>query len=235
MVQESDDDRVVTTKDVELVASSLSEATDTTSVVQSEVDSSVPHTREERANAARWAPFTIGGVSYTFEHLADFEFTCQDSDGVDRTVLVSFSDHVFTRDALSSDQAGDAFPGCSRRPHGYVCSVRYRMSFRLPELIVRFARQKVWCLSGQDRYAQVSVQDDQGIEHLYAIIFTLDRLKGGTQALRMLIRSAHICDRKTPDTFGEVRFTNLVKLRIENRHPRKISDRGRRRPKRPSK
>lgn len=233
MAQESDGDQAVMAKDVAIVTSDVSEAQEPVSVPQPKVSGLDPHTRKERVSVARWAPFTTGSVDYTFDHLADFEFTCEDSDGVERAVLVSFTDHVFTRDAVAADQVGDAFPGCSRTPRGYLCPVRHRMSLRLPELIERVTRQRVWCLSGHDRYAQISVEDDQGIKQLYAVIFTLDRLKGRTQVLQMLIRSAHICDRKTPDTFGEVRFTSLVKLRIENRHPKKISDRNRKRPKMP--
>jgi hypothetical protein len=51
----------------------------------------------------------------------------------------------------------------------------------------------------------------------------------------MLVRSAYICDDEPPDTYGEVKFSNLVKLRVSGKHPRKVTDRGRKRPKMPRK
>lgn len=192
-----------------------------------------PGTRQRRAVKPKWPPFDVDGANYTFEHLADFSFTCRDSDGSERAVLVSFTDHVFTRDPEIGDLPAKAFPDCSRTPHGYVCPTRYRMSFQLPKLIEQVAAQKVWSLSGADRYAQVPVVDDQGTKLLYAIIFTLDRITGREEPLRMLIRSAHLCDRKAPDTFGEVRFAHLVKLRLERKHPNKNFNKGRKQPKMP--
>lgn len=192
-----------------------------------------PATRKRKAAKPKWPPFEADGVSYVFEHLADFAFTCRDSDGVVHTVLVTFTDHVFTRNALSSDEPAHAFPGCSRQPHGYLCPTRYRMSFQLPALIEQVATQRVWSLTGADRYAQVPVVDDQGTRQLYAIVFSLDRISGLEQPLRMIIRSAHLCDRKPPDTFGEVRFAHLIKLRLGNKHPAKNHSRGRKQPRMP--
>lgn len=191
-----------------------------------------PATRRKAARP-RWEPFDLGAVRYTFDHLGDFAFTCRDADGGEREVLVVFTDHVFTRNAEPGDRAGDAFPDCSRTPHGYVCPTRYRMSFQLPALIEQVAARKVWLLTGADRYAHLPVVDDHGRQMLYAVIFTLDRLKGREQPLVMRVRSAHLYDRKPPDTFGEVKFERLVKLRLENKHPPRINDRGRRRPRMP--
>ena len=234
MAGEMDSDRTCGGKDaVGSVSSGGGEGSEPVSVPTPDISDPDPQTRKIQAPTPRWESFATGGVNYTFEHLTDFEFICQDADGGDHAVLVSFTDHVFTRGGVDADRVVDAFPDCSRIPHGYLCPVRYQMSLRLPELIEHIARQKVWCLSGADRYGQVSVVDEQGVKQLYAVIFTLDRMKGRTQSLRMLIRSAHLCDRKPPDTFGEVKFSNLVKLRIENKHPSKNYGRSRKRPKMP--
>lgn len=90
-----------------------------------------------------WSTFTVQGVSYAFGHLVDFEFTCKDSDGTDRLVLVTFTDHVFTRDPAQGDSQADAFPDCSRKPYGLVCPVRHRMSLRLRGIIQQVTAQKV--------------------------------------------------------------------------------------------
>lgn len=192
-----------------------------------------PATREADTVAPRWPPFSVDGITYGFEHLVDFTFACSDSGGVERKVSVSFTDHVFTRDTVAGDRPEDAFPGCSRTPTGHLCPVRYRMSSQLPALIERAVGSRVWMLTGNDRYAQVPVVDNQGAKLLYAIIFTLDPVKGLEHPLRMLIRSAHLCDRKPPDTFGEVRFPHLVKLRVQKQHPKRNHDRNRKRPKMP--
>lgn len=192
-----------------------------------------PATRERRATEPKWPPFALGETVYSFDHLVDFAFTCKDSEGTERSVLVTFSDHVFTRKAESDDKPAEAFPECSRTPHGYVCPTRYRMSFQLPALIEKVAGQKVWLLTGDDRYAQIPVVDDEDRKLLYAVIFSLERNKGREYPLRMYVRSAHLYDRKPPDTFGEVKFAHLLKLRVANKHPPKNHDRGRKRPKMP--
>ena len=148
-------------------------------------------------------------------------------------MLVTFTDHVFTRDEVAGDLAASAFPNCSRTPRGYLCPDRYRLSSQLPGLISGLASQRVWNLTGEDRYAQVPIVDDQGVRRLYAIVFSLDRLKGLATDLRLTVRSAHICDRKPPDTFGEVRFSHLVKLRLERKHPKREYGGNRKRPKMP--
>ncbi|WP_029004039.1 hypothetical protein [Azorhizobium doebereinerae] len=66
---------------------------------------------------------------------------------------------------------------------------------------------------------------------LFAVVFTLDKVSGLPVDLHLRVRSAYPCDRKVPDTFGQVRFRHLVTLRCEGRHPPKRHDRNRRRPK----
>lgn len=56
-------------------------------------------------------------------------------------------------------------------------------------------------------------------EALYAIIFTLDK-----------VRSAYLCREKAPDTFGEVKFKHLVRLRLENKHPARVYSAARKKP-----
>ena len=148
-------------------------------------------------------------------------------------MLVTFTDHVFTRDEVVGDIVALAFPNCSRTPRGYLCPDRYRMSLHLPGLLAGLAYQRVWNLTGEDPYAQLPILDDRGIRRLYAIVFTLDRLKGLKTDLRLIVRSAYVCDRKPPDTFGEVRFAHLVRLRLERKHPKREYGDKRKRPKMP--
>jgi hypothetical protein len=141
-----------------------------------------------------------------------------DSAGQERRIIATFTDHVFTRDRLTSDVIEHAFPGCSRGV-GFVCSERHALSLQLPTLLPNICSSKVWNLTGADRYAQVQVVTHEDEEALYAIIFTLDK-----------VRSAYLCREKAPDTFGEVKFKHLVRLRLENKHPARVYSAARKKP-----
>lgn len=179
-----------------------------------------------------WPDFVQSGATYSFEHLREIRIDLRDSAGEQRSILVSFSDHVFTRDIHDPGEYGAVFPGCSRNP-GFFCVERYSFSLHLPVVVPQICNGKVWNLTGADRYAQIPVVTHDGAKCLYAIIFTLNRVTGLPCDLHMQIRSAYPCLRKVPDTFGEVQFRHLVKLRIENRHPKKIYERRRKKPREP--
>jgi hypothetical protein len=177
-----------------------------------------------------WSDFIHGANTHSFTHLQEIYINVADSSGIDRAIIATFSDHVFTRDPEVGDEHAAAFPGCSRNP-GFFCPERYAFSLQLPTVVPLVCGSKVWCLTGADRYAQIPVVTQAGAEHLYAIIFTLDKIKGLPFDLHMQIRSAYPCTRKVPDTFGEVKFKHLARLRVENKHPKKNHERGRKVPK----
>lgn len=82
-----------------------------------------------------WPDYTCGDAEYSFQHLSELTLTLQDSASVERRVIVTFSDHVFTRDPAPGDTERDAFPACSRTPYGVLCPVRYSFSSHLPQVI----------------------------------------------------------------------------------------------------
>ncbi|WP_029004040.1 hypothetical protein [Azorhizobium doebereinerae] len=94
-----------------------------------------------------WPPFTAGDRTYTFSHLDEFCFEMEDSAGRRRCLLVSFSDHVFTRDDVPPSARPIPFPGCSRSP-GYICDARYGFSLGLRPRIEGLPAAQVWLLSG---------------------------------------------------------------------------------------
>lgn len=177
-----------------------------------------------------WPPLVVGDRICTFSHLDEFCFQMQDSAGRQRWLLVSFSDHVFTREDAPPTSAPVLFPGCSRDP-GYFCDERYAFSLGLRSRIEGLPEAQVWLLSGQDRFALIPQLDRDGRVTLFAVVFTLGKVSGLPADLHLRIRSAYPFDRRVPDTFGQVRFRHLVKLRCEGRHPPKRHDRGRLRPK----
>ena len=103
-----------------------------------------------------WPDFTLAETTYSFAHLAEQYLTVVDSAGQERRIIATFTDHVFTRDRLTSDVIEHAFPGCSRGV-GFVCSERHALSLQLPTLLPNICSSKVWNLTGADRYAQVPV------------------------------------------------------------------------------
>jgi len=171
----------------------------------------------------RWSPYVHGGSTYPFDHLCDFLLEVVDSAKVRRRLVVTFSDHVFTRDARGGDDPLRSFPGSTRRPPGHFCEIRYGCSLRLREIIEHCAQGDVWHLGGGDEsYAQIPTIDQAGNAILYAVIFALDPVRELPFDLLMRVRSAYPCDESVPATFGSIRFRHLVALRAQSKRPKKV-------------
>ena len=180
----------------------------------------------------QWQPFTTGGVTYTFDHLAEFAFNIVDSAGNNRKIAVSYSDHVFTRDGTAGEDASNMFPGCSRE-YGIICPERYSLSLELKSHIEHASKGDVWIVDGDTRYAHMPIITCEGKQHLAAIVFSLERVRGLPLDIHMRVRSAHLCDWKVPATFGSVKFKHLVRRTVEGKPPPKRYDRDRKQPKKP--
>lgn len=176
----------------------------------------------------RWPAFTYQGLLYTLEHLDEYIFKVCDSQSVDRQIVVTFGDHCFTRNWVDNDDVGLIYPESSR-PRGCFCIDRYQLSLNLRAYIERAVSGQVWN-TGHDNYALVPTITHDGRRLLYAILFSLDPVKGLPVDLHMRVKTAYPCDRQVPATFGSVRFRHLVTLRLQRKRPKKISDRGRKRP-----
>lgn len=176
-----------------------------------------------------WPDFEYNGTTYSLTHLDEYQFEVTDSTGVVRGVVVTFSDHCFTRERLPTDDAALLYPHSSRAG-GCFCPERHGHSLNLRQHIAQAATREVWLLSGDDRYAIVPTVDHQGNRTLYGIVFSLDPVKGLPVHLHLRVRSAHPRDDRDIDTHGSVKFTHLVTLRIQNRHPKKRFERDRKRP-----
>jgi hypothetical protein len=173
----------------------------------------------------RWGVFKHGDESFDLSHLDD----CVVRVG-DVGILVRFSDHCFTEDALE----GDARPvfQASTRDDGRFCSKRYAASLKIWDCLNHAMNGRVW-FGENDRYLVVSIDlgEDQDPRY-YVIPFTLERFKGvqGVQLL-MRVRSAFL---RTPNrhiaTFGEVRFVNLVTLTLSGKSPKRIYGQNRKTP-----
>ncbi|MFD1627289.1 hypothetical protein [Azospirillum griseum] len=177
-----------------------------------------------------WRPFVFNGETYGFEHLNEYEFDVVDTAKVSRRIVVTFSDHVFTRDAELGDDPAWVFPGSSRVPPGCFCPKRYRHSLDIKALIEWAAGGKAWTLDGDDRYAQIPTISDDGTPLLYSIVFSLDPARGLQVHLHMRVRSAYPCDKTVPSTYGSVTFRHLVRLRAEHKRPNRNFNKRRERP-----
>lgn len=177
-----------------------------------------------------WPTFTYRGRTYELDHLNEAVIRATDSDEAERTIIVSFGDHCFTRKPEPDDDPALRYPGSSRVPVGHFCPTRYELSLGLPELVRAAASGWAWNLRGE-HFALVPTVTAAGVPVLYAVVFSLDRAGKGLPAdLHMRVRSAHPRDEWEMDTFGKVKFAHLMALRLQGKQPRQVTERGRQRP-----
>jgi hypothetical protein len=177
--------------------------------------------------SSSWTPFTYQGTVYTLTHLDEYEFSIVDTDGITRAIVVTFSDHCFTRKPEIGDDSDLLYPSSDRNP-GHFCFKRYQLSFKLVAKIADAAQGKVWRVQGEN-FATLPVQQWDGSSVMYGIIFSLDRVTGLSVQLHMRVKTAYPVDEKdpAPETFGETRFKHLVALRMKNKMPNRITGGGR--------
>ncbi|GMB81234.1 hypothetical protein NN6n1_20170 [Shinella zoogloeoides] len=181
-----------------------------------------------------WPDYTLGEVTYSFGHLSEAYMVASDSLGAEKSIIVTYADHVFTRDAKSGDDLANAFPGANRVPFGVFCETRYKLSKQLPALIEQIPSQRIWNLRKDDRYAHVPLLTEGGETILYSVVFSLEPVKRNIPFdFWLRIRTAYPCDVDPPDTFGEVRFSHLLMVRDKGQHPQRNFTNHRKKPKAP--
>jgi hypothetical protein len=173
--------------------------------------------------ATTWDVFQDGENSFDLSHLNDRAIIVRVGEN-DVGILVRFSDHCFTEEAVEND-VRPKFPE-STRIDGRFCSKRHAASLNIWDCLDRATKGTVW-LGEDDRCLIVRI--DLGD---YIIPFTLEKFKGVKDvSLLMRVRSAFL---KMPDrhiaTFGSVRFTNLVDLTIKGKSPNRQYGPKRKRP-----
>lgn len=176
-----------------------------------------------------WGIFEANEQTFDLGHL-DEKIISVEIGGEEHAILVEFSDHCFTEEAVADDTR-PKFRPCSRAD-GRFCVKRFHASLDIWEHIERALRGSVW-LGESDRCLIVKLMPDEGEGPLYYVIpFTLERWKGDKRAkLKMRVRSAFVraVDRHVA-TYGQVRFATLVQLALKGRSPGKIYDRNRKKP-----
>jgi hypothetical protein len=177
-----------------------------------------------------WPAFAYQGQTYDFTHLDEYEVEANDSGGMARRIAISFSDHCFTREPATDDDPALRYPH-STRTVGYFCIDRYQLSMNLARYIDHAMQGKVWIIEGEN-YATIPTVDHQGNKILYGIVFSLDRAKKLPVDLDMRVRTAFPCDEAEIVTYGSVRFSHLVTLRMQSKRPNRNFDRHRPRPRR---
>lgn len=177
-----------------------------------------------------WPVFVLDEITYEFMHLKDECFEVVDSEKHTRKISVTFSDHCFTRDFVEGDDRALIYPFSSRKT-GCFCPHRYTHSLRLKELLKSAfeGREKVWIVEGHN-LAAIPTVDHEGNRILYGIVFGLDREKKMPFDLSLRMRTAYPCDERDLVTFGTIRFSHLVTLRMKCEFPRRNLDRHRPRP-----
>ena len=177
-----------------------------------------------------WRPFEFEGTSYDLSHLNEYSLTAEDSLGEKRIILVTFSDHCFTRKSEPGDQASLQYQGARQR-EGVFCFLRYRHSLSLIEHLARAKTGTVWNVAGQNLAVLPTITQDGQPLH-YAIVFNLIPLKGRhPYHLYMDVVSAYPCDAsKEFVTFGDVGFKKLIGVKMARKQLPKNTGSNRRRP-----
>lgn len=175
-----------------------------------------------------WPAFVYQGTTYEFTHLNEYYVEVADSAKVMRRIAISFSDHCFTREPKPGDDPALRYAESSRNP-GFFCVERYRLSLDLASHIARALGGSVWNL-GYEGYAVVPTVDHQGKRTLYGIVFSLDPVTGLPVQLHMRVKSAHPRNSSDIITYGIVKFSQLVTLRLQRKHPKRNVEKGRKRP-----
>lgn len=173
-----------------------------------------------------WPDFFYQGRRYSLTHLDECRFSITDHKGIVREVVVTFSDHCFTRKYAAGDAAALVYHGSSRR-QGYFSFDRYAHSLQLRTYIEQALNGRIWNAGGGN-YSIIPTVTRGGEKLLYNIVFRLEPVTGLPVDLHMPIRTAYLCEQGPPRTFGEVRFRHLVTLRMQKKHPKEIWN-GRRR------
>lgn len=174
-----------------------------------------------------WPPFLHGGQTFDLSHLNEFVFEKGDSAEICRQIIVTFTDHCFTRPPRGAGDIAPAYPNCSRND-GRFCTERYDLSLKIKNIIA--TARDVW--NGTDEHFVIArAVDHRGVQVDYVVIFSIEKVKGLEEIdLHVRVRSAHQRDLSPIATFGSVRFVHLVKLTMEGKKPRKITDHHRKRP-----
>ena len=177
-----------------------------------------------------WKSFAHDGLEYDLTHLNEHEIQVLDSTNLERRIAVTYSDHCFTRDRQLGDDPALTYPDSSRISSCFSFE-RHQHSLSLPKHINSIATSKAWNVDGQHFALLPPVINSDGDKVYYAIMFSLDPLKGLPIHLHMRIQTAHPrIAGSTINTYGFVSFPLLVSLRCQSKHPKKIYDRNRKRP-----
>jgi hypothetical protein len=189
-----------------------------------------------------WPPFVHRGTTFDLSHLNEHVKEATDSSKAKRTILVTFGDHCFTRPPNGEWDRAPRYPNCSRGVDGRFCTERHELSLQIMDQIDFASLKDVWNTKNDEHFVVIRGVDYQGTQIEYAVIFSLEKMKGvqtkgsgGRRIdLHMRVRTAHKRD-DTIETFGSVRFPHLVKLVMEKKRPQRIYDHHRKRPSVPKK
>lgn len=182
---------------------------------------------------APWPGFFLDNEVFDLSHLKEYHLSAEDSDGNTREILVTFSDHCFTRkDPEEPLQSSKYLYRESARKPGYFCRRRYQHSLLLVEHIEAAKTGSVWNASGEN-FSIIPIVTDNGNPAHYAILFNLRKLSGlRPYHLRMDVASAYICDDISEfKTFGVMGFKKLVTMTMLGKRPSPNHSRNRKRPK----
>lgn len=155
-----------------------------------------------------FGPFTLGGKSYSFDHLKPLTL-CIAPDNKPETkslaMRVNFSCHCFTEMHDASRAELTYIHGGETRSFD---EERYLLSLNLPPIVEAISERKVF-FTRDTNYLIVEALDYSGARVPYAIFFDLKKARDGQNDLIMTVVSAYI-KVALPKHLDKIRFRILA-------------------------
>ncbi|ESQ93373.1 hypothetical protein [Asticcacaulis benevestitus] len=151
-----------------------------------------------------WPLLIVSGEAKDLSHLEPFEFQCLPRDHAQPITLnVRFNDHCFTTGfAPAKHDPSDIMPTrlVSKTEVRVFCRERYKLSFRLPELIKAFGGKRI-ASTRDGNLVRVESPDGQ----TYAIFFTM-RKQSATRVNLFVVSAYPVGKGKKVADTGEMKF-----------------------------
>ncbi len=165
------------------------------------------------SEVTHWRNFTLGSETYDLSHLsahhAEYLDDRNEQNLITYKFIVTYGLHCFTKalDGLSEEESQSLMYDAPRESRHFN-SERYYLSRELPSIILSLSQKTTLVFhAGHGKYASVKVQDSNGIEVDYFVVFTVFK---EVKRLRLHVQSAY------PVYEGSVRNKKVGFLIIAN-------------------
>ena len=146
------------------------------------------------SEVTHWRNFTLGSETYDLSHLtahhAEYLDDRNENNPITYKFIITYGLHCFTKalDGLT-DEESQALMYHAPRESRHFNTERYYLSKELPSIILSLSQKTTLvCHAGHGKFASVKVQDSNGIDIDYFVVFTVFK---ETKKLRLHVQSAY--------------------------------------------